>query len=1352
MLKAGVGTPGIVVGIGASAGGLEALERFFRSMPVDSGMAFVVIQHLSPDFKSVMDELLARFTRLAIVRVSEPVELRPNTIYLMPPNKELVIEARRLTLVDRLNEQPVHLPISRFFRSLAREFGDSAVAVVLSGTGSDGSAGVADVHDAGGLVLVQSVESAKFDGMPRAAIATRCVDRVLASEQMGPLLAHYALDPRSEVVDGGTAKRAVVPGQALDLVFERMREAYGIDFSSYRSVTIMRRIRRRMDLSNLGSLEDYCERVLADPVEQAALCADFLIGVTRFFRDPEAFELVRSMVPSLVDAAPLSEPLRIWVPGCATGEEAYTLAMLLQVEMEKLGCKREMRVFATDVQRTALRIAGEGIYDEASLASAPDELRERFFVPDSNGRFRVSSALRKTVLFSEHNLLRDVPFHRIDLVSCRNLLIYFEREPQARALAALHFALKVGGLLLLGPSESLGALEGDFETVDRVWRLHRKRTDARLPAELRTAVPGHGHPPPRAPSVEPRLRRVYDELLQRFMPPSVLVNERREVQHVFGKANAYLHAPLGPASLDVVAMCEGELRVAVSTALASAAKRGERVQLHGVRANANDEQSLIDVVAEPTDKPGAGARLYLLQFVPTTVAPPGAARPLHLQDELGDRIALLERELRDTRETLQEAIENLETANEELQASNEELLAGNEELQSTNEELHSVNEELYSVNAEHNQKLNELAAKTSDLQNLMAASNTAIVFTDTADTIRLFTPNAAQVLNLLPHDLGRPLAHVTSRVRHDDLLLDVAAARADGRAREQTVHVPGADGGRYFLRRVSAYQDLDRAPAGCVISFIDMTERRRVELAEEQRHELLKLVIDVSPAQIAVLDPRGVILATNRAWDDSWVRNGGDPAVSFVGMSYFDGSAFGGRDEDAASAVRMIRDVLEGREQTADLDYPCHNIDPSVERWFWMHVARLPSAAGGAVVAHTDITIRKREEALEHKLLETAKLESLGVLAGGIAHDFNNILTGIVANVSAAREDVAKNSPAFEALADAELCAVRAGELCKQMLSYSGRGKLAQKPVSLERLIADSTSLIRAAIRKGTELREELSPGLPPVIGDEAKLQQVIMNLALNGSEALPERGGSVVIAIGLAAPVPLPGEIEVVAARDPSSAHVCCSVTDNGSGMDRDTISHIFEPFFTTKFTGRGLGLAAVLGIVRGHGGALFVRSELGSGTTFRVLLPAAAQPVATSQPHAPAPATAGRANILLVDDEPAVRNALRRVLERAGHVCTLAESGDRALRLVDDAERSFDLVLLDLTMPGLDGVETLERIRNVRPRLPVVMFSAFPEDDVRGRFVAAAPNVFLQKPIRGDELLAAVGATLGRMRTLDA
>ena len=779
-VQPGDGLPAFVVGIGASAGGLEALEAFFDAMPSSTDLAFVVIQHLSPDFKSLMSELLARHTEMSIHRAEDDLPLQPNAIYLIPPRKEMIISGGRLLLTDSDPEKSLSLPIDVFFRALAQDFGRRAVAVVLSGTGSDGSRGLRDIRKAEGLVIAQDGQSAKFDGMPRAAQGTGEVDFVLPPEKMPEVILDYVKQRPGRGGDGADGV-ADDEDQRYGKIFRLLRQAYGIDFTSYKASTVSRRVERRIFLNRHNGVDDYATLLANDETELDALYRDLLIGVTRFFRDPDAFERLHNVIaPLLAEKAPNPDGIRVWVPGCATGEEAYSIAILLREAAEHLGVDPAIKIFATDVHRDSLEVAAAGLFPRENVAGVSAERLERNF-SSVGTHYQVSGELRRMVVFAKQDLLKDPPFTKVDLISCRNLLIYFEPQAQEKALSIFHFALNRNGLLLLGPSESLGRLDDEFDVIDSRWHLFRKRRDVRITTGLsfdipsdrtRAMTPGHIGPTMASRRFERKLAQAYDFLLDRYVPSSLLINERAELVYTFGKAGRYLHTKKGRSSLNVFDMVTDELRLALHAALPRSQKEQAPVVFRTVKLNEEEHDFYVNLTVEPIPQDERQEQFFLVTIEEdkTASASPAPAEDFNLKQEARQRISALEHELHHTRETLQATVEELETSNEELQATNEELMASNEELQSTNEELHSVNEELYTVNAEHQHKILELQQVTDDLDTLLHNLEIGVLFLDDGLRVRKFTDAASESFNLLPHDLGRPINHVTHRLEEVDLV------------------------------------------------------------------------------------------------------------------------------------------------------------------------------------------------------------------------------------------------------------------------------------------------------------------------------------------------------------------------------------------------------------------------------------------------------------------------------------------------------------------------------------------------------------------------------------------------------
>lgn len=962
--------PVYLVGIGASAGGLEALEQFFSRMPADTGMAFIVIQHLSPDFKSLMSELLSRHTDMPIYRVRDGMKVEANSVFLLPPKKEMVISDGRFVLTDKDPQQPLTLPIDIFFRSLAQDAREKAIGIILSGTGSDGSRGVRSIHESGGLILVQDERSAKFDGMPRSAIATGCADLVLSPESMPEALLKYARHPLSRPLRLRPRSSPQDPeADPMSRLIAMLVAAYGIDFSHYKTTTVARRVERRLLLRQIPGIEEYSEELQNNPAELDALYRDLLIGVTRFFRDPEAFAILEDrVIERLASKQVIEEGLRIWVAGCATGEEAYSVAILLHEKLTAMELPAHFKIFATDAHRESLEFASAGVYSESSLGDVQPARVERYFTR-TDGGYRISPEIRRSVVFAPQNILKDPPFTKIDLLCCRNLLIYFRPAAQRKVLSLFHFALNTGGFLFLGPSESVGDLHDEFDTIDQHWRILQKRRDVRQPPSLGLSLPsrldvlrpaGAGAARPAPPSTDLRLLRAYDALLDRFVPPSLLVNDRLEVVHTFGEAGKYMRQPGGRATLDAVQLVHEDLRIALSTGLQRAAKERQAVSYQGVRARMGESEELVRLTVEPLpDRYGDSLFLFVtFEAVQTAPATQPEAHEFQPEDQVRQHLADVEQELQYTREHLSATIEELETSNEELQATNEELVASNEELQSTNEELHSVNEELYTVNAEYQNKIDELTQLTNDMDNLLSSTDIGTVFLDTQFRIRKITPAVSASFNLLPQDVGRPIEHISSNLEYSSLMEDLVTVRETGRRLEREVRNRT---GAWLLMRVLPYRTEISAVEGLVITFTDITAIRRAQQDLRQSEANFRQLADFVNAIFWLTSPDlRMIIYVSPAYEKLWKRSLESLCqnpVSWMQAIHPDDLAW-------LETKLNTRDPAEEWEAVFRVVLP----DGSIR---WIRDRRYPVFdAKGAVIRMAGISVDITESKLSHERLE----------------------------------------------------------------------------------------------------------------------------------------------------------------------------------------------------------------------------------------------------------------------------------------------------------------------------------------------------------------------------------------------
>jgi len=890
-----------IVGIGASAGGLKAFEAFFSGMPADvePGMAFVLVQHLAPDHKSILPELIARYTRMAVLEVTDGMQVRPNSVYIIPPNRHMALLHGRLELLEPSEPRGQRLPIDFFFRSLAQSQRERAIGVVLAGTGSDGTFGVRAIKAEGGMVIAQRPGSTEFDGMPYSAIATGVVDWQLLPREMPAQIIAYASHAFSQLAPR-LAEESPKVQTALKKVFVVVRAQTGHDFSQYKASSIHRRIQRRMSLHQIEALDGYVRYLQQTPQEVEALFGDLLIGVTSFFRDAEAFKALEGqIIPTLFANKPEGEVIRVWSPGCSTGEEAYSIAILLQEHMEATRRKHPVQLFATDIDGRAMATARAGRYPASIAADISPERLKRFFTAEADGSsYAINSGLRDLLVFSEQDVCQDPPFSRLDLISCRNLLIYFGPELQQRVIPIFHYALNPGGTLFLGTSESVGGFSDLFAVVDGKAKLYRRLPD--FPGSLRRRAVGwllpsgatrqRGSVKAAFPMKVP-LRTVAEQaILQHVAPACALVNAQGDILYLHGRTGAYLEPTPGEAGINnIVKMARPGLQYALNMALHQAATSKEVVRATRLRVKSNGQFTSANLRVHPlTTGPEATLQspLYLVIIEDGHDADP-ESRPLMALPEVAaadldacaaaldtvERLAAMEEELRAKDEYLLNAQEELETANEELRSSNEEMQSVNEELQSTNEELEtskeelqSLNEELATVNTELQIKVGDLSQANNDMNNLLAGTGIATIFVDCQLRILRFTPTASQIINLIPSDVGRSVGHIVANlVGYNRLTTDVQ--QVVNTLLPLDAQVQTTDG-MWYLMRIRPYRTLDNVIGGAVITFVDITEMKRLEEslkhANRQLNRLAVVVHDSSDA-VTVQDLDGRILAWNPA-------------------------------------------------------------------------------------------------------------------------------------------------------------------------------------------------------------------------------------------------------------------------------------------------------------------------------------------------------------------------------------------------------------------------------------------------------------------------------------------------------
>lgn len=901
-----------IVGIGASAGGLAAFEAFFSGMPadIDPGMAFVLVQHLAPDHESLLADLIRRYTRMQVFQVEDGMAVLPNCAYVIPPNHDMAFINGTLQLLTPAAPRGQRLPIDFFFSSLAQDQGERAIGIVLSGTGSDGTHGVRAIKDGGGMVMAQSPDTTEFDGMPRSAIDTGLVDYQLPPAQMPAKLIGYA----AKVF--GKARRAQVPPAhgidgALKKIFVLLRAQTGHDFTHYKPSTIHRRIERRMAVHEIGSMENYVAHLQKHPADVEALFRDLLIGVTNFFRDPEAFAALESQViPKLFAGKPADAVIRVWTTACSTGEEAYSIAILLQDYMHAHKLGHKVQIFATDMDSRAVATARAGVYPASIAEDMTPERLARFFTAESDGSaYRIHKSIRDMLVFSEHDLIKDPPFSRLDLISCRNLLIYLDKDQQKKLITLFHYALRQGGVLFLGASESVGDLGDLYSVLDAKSKLFQRKEDFQGPQRAalgRFLQPmgtelGHAVLPQAAAkaavSVKLPLRELTEQaLLRQLVPAGALVNDKGDILYLHGRTGMYLELVPGEAGINnILKMAREGLRRDLTTALHKAVVNKQPVRVDGLSVKTNGHFSPINLTISPVPVGTAAAgepSLYLVILEDAPVPEPSQTAAVPAGQATGQpvdaRIATLQQELRAKEEYLQAANDELESSNDELRSANEEMQSVNEELQSTNEELEtskeelqSVNEELATVNTELQTKVFDLSRANNDMNNLMAGTGIGTVFLDHELRILRYTPATNAIINLIPGDVGRPITHVASNlVNYDRLVADVQSVLDTLVPREVDVQTRA---GAWYTMRILPYRTLDNVIEGAVLTFIDISEVVRTRESLREANELMRLAVVVRDANdaVTVQDLDGHVLA----WNPGAVRMYGWSEAEALAMS-----------------------------------------------------------------------------------------------------------------------------------------------------------------------------------------------------------------------------------------------------------------------------------------------------------------------------------------------------------------------------------------------------------------------------------------------------------------------------------
>ena len=1355
-----------VVGIGASAGGLPALQHLFENMPANNGMAFVVILHLSPRHHSTADQVLQRVTSMPVIQVHHTVKIEPNHVYVIAPSKQLSMFDGSLGVEDMQRPRGQHVAIDTFFRTLAEAQLERAVAMVLSGTGGDGAVGIGRIKEKGGVNIVQHPSDAEHDGMPLAAISTGMVDFILPLTEIPQKL--IDLWANASVIElppvGDEDPREAQPAEvdpredaeeALQRILGVLRAQTGHDFRQYKRATVLRRLERRMQVRGMHSLPDYLRLLEADVNEHKLLLNDLLIGVTNFFRDREAFDTIeRDIVPAIFRDRKPGDEVRAWVAGCASGEEAYSMAMLLADQAALVPNPPNYQVFASDIDERSIAVARAGQYPLSIVTDVtPARLRQHFTREDN--RYCVRKALRDHILFAVHNLLRDPPFSRIDVVSCRNLLIYLNRDIQQRVLETFHFALKPGGYLFLGSSESAESVDDLFVPVDKKNRIYRARAAVRnFPYHrVQQSAPAHLHlPEPRELAAPGRrqasLAEVHQRALAQVAPPSVVVDADHNIVHMAERATDFMRMVGGEPSRDILALVLPELRIDLRSALYQVQNSGVSVEGRQVSMMRDGHPVTVGMTVRPFHDEEASRDFLLVMF--SEVERSLEHTSADVRD--GDDVVLsqLEAELQRKKLLLQETIEHAEVSNEELRAANEELQAINEELRSateeletSKEELQSVNEELVTVNYELKLKVEETGKANDDLNNLIAATDIATVFVDSALRIKRFTPRAADIFSIIPSDTGRSLLDLTHRLNYRELADDVALTFNTLRMVEREVR---SHEGRYYIVRLLPYRTTEDRIEGAVMTFFDISGRRDAEerlRAGEARMRLM--AAGTKDYAMIMMDGEGCVTSWNNGAERMFGYRESEVLGEHMAFLFLPEE----REEGAP-----LQEIERARRDGRAINARWHVRKDGSQLFCSGEITQIDSDefSGYAMIARDETERvrhdREREQTLSSEQrgrndAETAlglKDEFLAVMAHELRHPLNLIHINVellsrlpelrqapvvVRSTGVIRNAVLSQAKLIDDLLD--MSRVRTGKLTMSVA-----------PVELAPLVFGAVEAVHAdpsASRLAIAVRAD---GLEPlqalrIMADSVRIEQVVMNLLSNAVKFTPA-GGS----------------IDVRLVRDDGFARI--DVVDTGQGIAPAYLPQVFDMFsqpgsVTTRAKGGlGIGLALVREIVTLHGGRVEAFSEgPGKGARFSLWLPLADGPAGGSDAclNGPGHGIAG-VRILLVDDVEDVVTTCQALLEMHGAVVIGATGGRQALELLDGHD--IDLLVSDISMPGMDGYALLRAVRAL-PRfatLPAIAVTGLARQADIAQARACGFNAHVGKPMSVERLTEIIGDLL--------